>query len=578
MMNHSVIMLPSHKKSLIYAVILLMLVLVGFCIRSVELGKASLSYTEPLHMYAAKSILETAKSTLPSGKDYSRSQLFTNLVALSFKRFGLNEFAARFPSVIFGTLSIVLIFFIGKSFFGAVSGLIAAFMVALIPFEVVWSRECRMYTMFQFFFLFGFFAFYKGFEEGKARIIDVYQRSTYKHFWSNIGFLFSYWKLDLHWLLFSAVLLFISFKVHALTGIYYFSLLFYLSSMLFFYLVVYGFKIAIRSKYFFFLFLLILASGLGLILFPKIFHSITDFFKFDPLWYEDYGGPLFYFYFLVTPWLFPIAALFIIGTIQICTRTHKAGLYTLICIVVPLILHSFASVKQPRYIFNIFPLILLVSSYSLYNLFKEELRVAYFNLQSNYKEIKLLSSKKLSYIALSCLFSIWLFFVFIWLQMSLKAIYYPMYANLLGGMHHAEWRGACQYVKKFYKTGDVIISTIPLAALYYCGKIDYALDIAHYVGSPDYPPDENATNLKKDGFYIEAYSGAKAIINLDTFKKALSENSRGWLVLDKQRFVANTIVPSEIRRFILMNLVSHTIRADGTMLVFSWDKGQLGLE
>ena len=150
-----------NKKSLVYAVILFILVFVGFYIRFIELGKASLSYTEPISMYAAKSILETGKSTLLSREDYSRSQLFTNLVALSFKFFGLNEFAARFPSVIFGTLSIILIFFIGKSFFGTVSGLIAAFMVALIPFEVVWSRECRMYAMLQFFFLFGFFAFYK---------------------------------------------------------------------------------------------------------------------------------------------------------------------------------------------------------------------------------------------------------------------------------------------------------------------------------------------------------------------------------------------------------------------------------
>ncbi|HSE84071.1 MAG TPA: hypothetical protein VLB01_05955 [Thermodesulfobacteriota bacterium] len=153
-----------------------------------------------------------------------------------------------------------------------------------------------------------------------------------------------------------------------------------------------------------------------------------------------------------------------------------------------------------------------------------------------------------------------------------------MYANLLGGEHHPEWREACRYVKKSFRTGDVMVSTIPLIALYYCGKIDYALDIAHYWGSADYPPDENITSLNKDGFYIEAYSGAKTIVNLADLKKVLSENPRGWVVVDKQRFEAETIVPKDVREYINNNLVRHNIRPDETMVVFSWYHNQLGFK
>ena len=101
----------NNKKYVVFAIILFIVVCGGFYIRVIKLGETSLSFVEPLHIYPAKSILETGEPTLPSGSEYSRALWFTQLVALSFKLFGINEFSARFPSVVFGTLSIIVVFF-----------------------------------------------------------------------------------------------------------------------------------------------------------------------------------------------------------------------------------------------------------------------------------------------------------------------------------------------------------------------------------------------------------------------------------------------------------------------------------
>src|SRR5581483_11163331 len=146
----------SRNKGLIIPIlILLIIVLSGFYVRIDGLANLGLGSDEPIHIYPAKSILETGEPLLPSGIKYSRALPFTYSVALSFKLFGINEISARLPSVIFGTLSIILIFFIGKEFFGTMVGLVSALLLAFIPFEIAWSRTCRMYSMYQFFFLLG---------------------------------------------------------------------------------------------------------------------------------------------------------------------------------------------------------------------------------------------------------------------------------------------------------------------------------------------------------------------------------------------------------------------------------------
>jgi 4-amino-4-deoxy-L-arabinose transferase-like glycosyltransferase len=156
--------------------------------------ESGLGFDETIHVYAAKSILETGKPELPSGEIYDRALFFTKAVALSFKLFGVNELSARLPSIVFGVLSVVLVFFIGRGF-GTSAGLIAALLMAFMPFEVGWSRACRMYSMYQFFFLLTLFSFYKGFEPEKVRV-NVETLKIEKS--SDTHFMVAFFK-DLNW-------------------------------------------------------------------------------------------------------------------------------------------------------------------------------------------------------------------------------------------------------------------------------------------------------------------------------------------------------------------------------------------
>ena len=93
---------------------ILFLLISGFILRIYDLGIQSFWFDEAISSTAAVAFLETGTPTFPSGLVYSRAILNTFLIALSFKIFGITEFAARLPSVMFGMLTILLVYLMGS--------------------------------------------------------------------------------------------------------------------------------------------------------------------------------------------------------------------------------------------------------------------------------------------------------------------------------------------------------------------------------------------------------------------------------------------------------------------------------
>lgn len=72
-------------------------------------------------------------------------------------------------SLVFGILTVVSIYWIGKKMFDTRAGLLAAAITAISPFAIEYSQEARMYSLFGFFFLWSIWFFVKALDKDKRR-------------------------------------------------------------------------------------------------------------------------------------------------------------------------------------------------------------------------------------------------------------------------------------------------------------------------------------------------------------------------------------------------------------------------
>jgi len=144
-------------------IILLFLILVGFFYRIYGLTNKYSFWSDESHVAIfARAISETGKPILRNGYHTGAYQWFLYWIsAISVKVFGLNEFAARFPSIVFGVLSILVVYLLGKELFNKKVGLLAAFLTTFLKIEILWSRQARPYQVLQFFYLLGAYFIYK---------------------------------------------------------------------------------------------------------------------------------------------------------------------------------------------------------------------------------------------------------------------------------------------------------------------------------------------------------------------------------------------------------------------------------
>jgi outer membrane protein assembly factor BamB len=79
--------------------------------------------------------------------------LFMWLMSLAYQIFGINNFAARFWSAIFGTLSLVLVFHLGKKLYNLHVGLLSALVLGTFTTFYVFARHAMLDVPFVFFIL-----------------------------------------------------------------------------------------------------------------------------------------------------------------------------------------------------------------------------------------------------------------------------------------------------------------------------------------------------------------------------------------------------------------------------------------
>lgn len=150
----------SSRAFIINNSILLAIFLLGLFLRIYDLGGESLWYDEAVSITASKlSLTEQIKWNLTQSDN--NPPLYYALLHSWVSVFGDSEFSARFPSVIFGSLSIIAIYGLGKLLFDRKTGLIAALILSTSVFHVWFAQEARAYTLLTLLTLLSFYYFLK---------------------------------------------------------------------------------------------------------------------------------------------------------------------------------------------------------------------------------------------------------------------------------------------------------------------------------------------------------------------------------------------------------------------------------
>jgi 4-amino-4-deoxy-L-arabinose transferase-like glycosyltransferase len=156
-------------------VLIALIILFAGCIRFWQLSTVppALNSDEVAIGYNAYSLLKTGRDeynkpfplTFRSFDDY-KMPVYVYMVAGSMGIFGFSDFAVRFPSALFGALSVLLVYVLVRELFGEKGdryAIATAFLLAVSPWSVMFSRSGYEANVSVFFVIAATFALIKGF-------------------------------------------------------------------------------------------------------------------------------------------------------------------------------------------------------------------------------------------------------------------------------------------------------------------------------------------------------------------------------------------------------------------------------
>jgi asparagine N-glycosylation enzyme membrane subunit Stt3 len=482
------------------------------------LGQWSFDTDEFLHLVAAQQLIRSGEPTLPSGNHYDRALLYTRLVQVSFQLFGVSEASARLPSVIFGTLLILLTYLIGHRWFGTWPALFAAALVAFSPLSVGLARMCRMYSVFQCLYLGFLYAYERGWE---APNLPFRRRLA----WSGVAL----------------VLLLGSLHMHILTLDFFAALVVYWAVL----------SLACwRSRYS--LYLLITATAVlisvatGLLDLVDLWEQTT----YVPPYSSDLLRPLYYVssWAILYPWLWiivPLAALFQ------CLRYGRTGFFISCQFAIPFLLHSLVFRWQSeRFIAHLVPVLaLLIAPFLSWSIEVIALLWQRF-VRPRSRQQSLIGKSVASVIVVT-----------LSLLLPLAHCLRLQYVSSL-----PQWREVYALLAERIHTGEALIVSVPFAESYYLGKPGTHALNNFRLAIRNHAPKQNA-----DGFFADWYSGLPLLTSLSEFRQVRAAYPRGWVVVDQRRFQSPKATPPELREYLRRHCRAYPVGPDRSVVVFWWD-------
>ncbi|MCL7413256.1 MAG: glycosyltransferase family 39 protein [ANME-2 cluster archaeon] len=488
---------------------------------------------EAISSIAAVALMQNGLPVLPSGIVYSRAILNTFLIAASFNLFGINEFAARLPSVLFGTLTIFLVYIMGLKWGNRRIAIIATVLVTFSVWEIAWSRQARMYQQLQFFYLLSLFTFYEFTYNKSIKWLTLLAFSVIGAVLSHV---FGYILL----IVFLVYLVTLTLKEHKRMNID---------------------KIGINhiALALVFMALLVLSFYRGVI--QSVLETDIDYYDtYIYLLKKDLG----IFLFLAVP-----------GGTVLVNKDWKKGLILIAALVLPLYFIFFhVLLIGTRYLYFVIPILFILIGYFL-DFVIEYLGITFArtgnsvhkkrypvhnNLETLRSSIPLLNT--IQSIPEKTVFNIIVAFLLILAMYFSPAFTFTPkeYYGLGVNAPQSDFKNAYMYVKDNMKPEDVIVSAWTPPAQFYLGKNDYWLAF-NVVGTGSKPfLMENSTR--------DIYTNATAIFDVATLEEVVEQNERGWLVVDRVGWYK--LGPS-MREFIGNNLTTYMNSGEiNTVNVYGW--------
>jgi len=493
--------------------IIFALTAIGFYLRFNNLGDRSFWIDEGVTSYAAIGLLEYGTPVLPSGVVYNRALLNTYLIALSFKTFGISECSARIVSVIFGTLTIPLVYLLGKEL-GRRTGLIAALLMTFSAFEILWAQEARMYAQFQFFYLLTAYLFYMSLKKDNSKLFLL----------SVIPFIFAWYSHRLS-------LCFIP--------------------VAFMYIIFYKRKEFLKNKYFVYATLGIM--GLAFVYMIVTGKTPLDYLLFYVQMWAQHTVLHYVFAFVLSTLLILVLISSTISLILWKFGIHRdrTYLYFVLNFFIPFIFLSLYPWKWYRYAFFIFPFLVILASHAIeFYALRNGMNTMWDQLSNKLKlRRELITNMK------NVIIMMLILLLFVQVSSDIYLNSQDSYANII--VTRDNWKEAGGFVKEHLDNNDKVAATVSLTTLYYVGRVDYL--ICQY---------ECHEYTNSDGVLVDWYSGSILLNNYDLFMQKVN-TGKGWLIADQGRLDGYWTDP-KVRDYIRNNMTYYPEGSDETIEVYSW--------
>ena len=457
--------------------------------------------------FAAKySVIRGFPQTV-TGFIYPKAELFHYMLGMLMLVFGDQNGLPRVPSTVEYLATIPLLYFVGTRFFNRRVGWLAAAMLTLSPYALIWSVQERMYQQAQLCVLLMLFVFY----------IAVRKPQSPRWPYIAVGsLLLTYLSHEQTFITLPAIVLGVFWlsknPKRILPNVFY-------------------------QKHWWFAALIGVCVIVSQLLVVKFSHPPilgTDQSMRSEIQLHADGIKFYYEIFFApkpsNPWITVNSLLALVGCIY-AVRSHNRRLKycALFLVVSTLALVFLFTMVAPRYVYPILPVYYLVGAYALLQMLQSIWRFAQAHRILVRREGELstsstrLVSPPLRWLAL--LSGVLICGSVLIAPLCPTSNNSLTISRLVGGSYHQQFLDydvVGQYIKQHRRPGDIVISISP------------DLEMAYYIGYSDYYLSMNRALflMERDNHAINSSTGALALFNQSDLDAVLSQHPRVWVVSD----------------------------------------------